>query len=478
MPYQLYVNGRWRDADAGGTRDVTNPATGEVIASCAYGDVPDALAAMEAAAAAFAHWKALTAYERADVLHKAAGLIRERTADVARVLTLENGKPLAESTGETAGCAGWLDWFAEEGKRVYGRMIPSQFGHKRHWVIHQPVGVVVAVNPWNFPINLMSRKLGAGLAAGCPVLCRPPSQAPLSSMLLFECLHDAGFPLGTVGLITGVADRIVPAMLEHPACRKLAFTGSSDVGKKLMRQAGERVTKLSLELGGHAPLIVFPDVDIPKAVEQTVVGKFRNAGQSCIAATRVYVHQDVFDEFKNAVVERTAAIVVGNGLDDGVEMGPLFDQRQLTRVEGFVADAVAKGAEVLTGGRRLTGGMYDAGVFFAPTVLTNITPEMRLTTEEVFGPILPLIPFEREEEVIAAANETQYGLAGYVLTRDFATAVRVSESLDCGVVGLNDTVPTVPQAPFGGWKESGIGREGGYEGIDAYMETKYISVGL
>jgi len=478
MPYQLYINGQWTDAAGGGTLDVMNPATGEPVASCAYGDVADATAAIEAASAAFADWRALTAYERADYLHKAAGLIRQRVADIARALTLENGKPLAESTGEAGGCAGWLDWFAEEGKRVYGRMIPSQFGHKRHWVLRQPVGVVVAVNAWNFPINLMSRKLGAALAAGCTVVCRPATQAPLSAMLIYECLHDAGFPPGSVGLVTGVADEIVPAMLAHPACRKLAFTGSTEVGRQLMVQAGQRITKLSLELGGHAPLIVFPDVHIPDAVEQTVIGKFRNAGQSCIAATRVYVHQDIFDAFTTALLERTAKIVVGNGLDDGVEMGPLFDAQQLARAGAFVDDAVAKGAEVLIGGRRLTGGAYDAGSFFAPTVLTKVTADMRLAREEVFAPILPLIPFEREDEVITAANDTEYGLAGYVLVRDFATAIRVCESLDCGVVGLNDTVPTVPQAPFGGWKESGIGREGGYEGIDAYMETKYISVGL
>jgi succinate-semialdehyde dehydrogenase/glutarate-semialdehyde dehydrogenase len=440
--------------------------------------VADALAAMDAAATAFPAWKSQTAYVRGGLLDKAADLIRERAKEISRVLTLENGKPFAESMAETIGCAMWLEWFAEEGKRVYGRMAPSHFPHKRHWVIHQPVGVVVAVNPWNFPINLMSRKLAAALAAGCTIVCRPASQTPLSTMLVYECLHDAGFPPGVVNLVTGSAGKVTTAMLEHPACRKLSFTGSTATGKQLMQQAGARITKLSLELGGHAPLLVFPDVDLPAAVEQTVIGKFRNAGQSCIAPTRIYVHQEIFEDFTDGVVERVKAMKVGDGLEEGVEMGPLFDASQLRSVSAFVADAVAKGAKVLTGGRRLTGDGYDQGYFYAPTVLINIHPTMRLTCEEVFGPILPLIPFRDEAEAIAAANNTEYGLAGYVLTRDFATALRVSEALEYGIIGLNDAVPTVPQAPFGGWKESGLNREGGYEGIHAYMETKYISVGM
>lgn len=478
MPYQLYINGEFRAAASGKVLPVTNPATGELVADSAYGDAVDALAAMDAAASAFPAWKAQTAYVRGGHMDKAAALIRQRADEIARVLTEENGKPFAESLGETIGCAMWFEWFAEEGKRAYGRMVPSHFGNKRHWVIQQPVGVVVAVNPWNFPINLMSRKLAGALAAGCTIVSRPASKTPLSSMLLFECLHDAGFPPGVVNLVTGSAGKVTRAMLEHPACRKLTFTGSTEVGKQLMQQAGARITKLSLELGGHAPLIVFPDVDLPTAVEQTVIGKFRNGGQSCIAPTRIYVHQDIFDNFAKAVTARVAAIKVGNGLTDGVEMGPLFDQNQLDGVVAFVEDAVAKGAKVHTGGKRLQGPDYDRGFFYAPTVLSNILPTMRLTCEEVFGPVLPLIPFSNEREVIAAANNTEYGLAAYVLTRDFSTAIRVSEALDYGVVGLNDAVPTVPQAPFGGWKESGINREGGYEGIQSYMETKYISVGI
>ena len=476
---------RWRstwtistDGANGKTLAIENPATGETVAHAAYGEVSDALDAMDAAATAFPAWKAATAYARGAHMDKAAALIRARADEIGRALTLENGKTLAEAVGETIGCAMWFEWFAEEGKRVYGRMIPSHFGHKRHWVIHQRVGVVVALNPWNFPINLMSRKLAGALAAGCTIVSRPASQTPLSSMLLFECLHEAGFPPGVVNLVTGSAGKVTTAMLEHPACRKLTFTGSTETGKGLMQQAGQRITKLSLELGGHAPLLVFDDVKLDEAVEQTVVAKFRNAGQSCIAPTRIYVQRGIFDAFAEKGTARVAAMKVGNGLDNSVEMGPLFDRNQLEGVVGFVDDAVAKGAKVLTGGKQLSGGEYDQGYYYAPTVLTNISPNMRLTCEEVFGPVLPLIPFDSEAEAVAAANNTEYGLAAYVLTRDISTALRVSEALEYGIIGLNDAVPTVPQAPFGGWKESGMNREGGYEGIHSYMEVKYISVGV
>ncbi|MEX1019613.1 MAG: NAD-dependent succinate-semialdehyde dehydrogenase [Litorilinea sp.] len=478
MPYQLYINGEWRDGAKGKTVAIENPATRETVVDAAYGEVSDAVDAMDAAAAAFPAWRSMTAYARGEKLDAAARLIRERADKIAEALTLENGKPLWEAMGETIGCAQWFEWFAEEGKRVYGRMVPSHFDSKRHWVIHQPVGVVVAINPWNFPINLMSRKLGGALAAGCTIVTRPATQTPLSTMLLFECLHDAGFPPGVVNLVTGSASQLTPAMMEHPAMRKLSFTGSTEVGKQLMEQAGARITKLSLELGGHAPLLVFPDVDLQKAAEQTVSGKFRNAGQSCIAPTRIYVHEDIFDDFADAIVAEVEKMKVGNGLDEGVIMGPLFDQSQLDNTIEFMDDAIAKGAKVLTGGKQLTGGEFDKGYYYSPTVIRDISPAMRLTCEEVFGPILPLIPFRSEAEAIAEANNTDYGLAAYVLTNDFGTAIRVSEALEFGVVGLNDAVPTVPQAPFGGWKESGIGREGGYEGIHAYMETKYISVGV
>lgn len=478
MPYQLYIDGQWCDARDGRMRPVVNPATGEPVAEFAYGDVADALAAMDAAERAFPGWKARTVYERTDLLRRAAALIRERTPAIARVLTRENGKPLSEATVETAGCADWLEWFAEEARHSYGRVVPTHHPKKRITVIQQPVGVVAAVTPWNFPVSLMCRKLAPALAVGCTIVCRPAGETPLSAMMIFECLHDAGFPAGTANLVTGDGRTTVAAMMNHRACRKLAFTGSTPVGRELMQQAGARLIRLSLELGGHAPMIVFPDVDIATAAEQAVVGKFRNAGQSCIAPTRFYVHQDIYEPFREAVVEQVRKLKVGNGLEDGVEVGPLLNETQFNRVKAFVDDAVARGAKVLTGGRRLTGPGYDGGWFLEPTVLDAITPAMRLTCEEVFGPVLPLIPFDKEPEVIAAANDTEYGLAAYVLTRDLATAARVGEALDYGIVGINDPVPTIPHAPFGGWKASGMGREGGTEGLQAYLETKFLSVGI
>ena len=477
MPYKLYIGGEWLDADNKKTIDIRNPATGEIVAAISFGAAEDVKKALESAESAFPDWKARTAYDRGKLLARTADIIRERENEIARVLTEENGKPISESLGETRGCAAWFNWFAEEGKRVYGRMIPSHYDHKRHWVIRQPVGVVAAIAPWNFPISLMCRKLAAALAAGCVVVSRPSSRTPLSTALLFECMHDAGFPPGSIGLIVGAASELTEVMLAHRAVRKIAFTGSTKVGKELMAKAGNRITKVSLELGGHAPLIVFPDVDLEQAIEKTVVGKFRNAGQSCIAPTRIFVHEDIFDEFAERAVERTARIIVGNGLDEKVEMGPLFDEGQLLNTEAFVTDAVKQGAEILLGGKRLVGKEYDKGNFFEPTVLKNIKGVMRLSCEEIFGPIMPLIPFSTEEEVIREANTTEYGLASYVLVKDISIAIRVVEALEFGIVGLNDTVPTVPQAPFGGWKESGIGREGGMEGIDAYLETKYVSIG-
>ena len=478
MPFQLYIDGHWRDAANGKTIDIPNPATGEVVGSQAYGGAPETREALDAAARSFPDWKARTAYERAALLTKAAGLMRQRAPEIARVLTAENGKPLSEALAETVGCAAWFEWFAEEGKRVYGRTVPSQFGHKQHWVMQQPVGVVAAIAPWNFPINLLCRKLGAALAAGCTLVSRPSSRTPLSTALIFECIHEAGFPPGVVNMVVGGASQMTDVLLSHPAVRKLAFTGSTAVGKQLMQQAGERITRISLELGGHAPLIVFPDVDVEEAAIETVAGKFRNGGQSCIAPTRIYVHENIMDEFTERVVDLTSKLRVGNGLDEGVDMGPLFDKAQIQNTEAFIADAVENGAKVLTGGNRLSGGAYDRGWFFTPTVLSDISDAMRLTCEEVFGPILPLISFATEDEVIRKANNTDYGLAAYVLVRDISRALRVVEALEYGIVGLNDTVPTVPQAPFGGWKESGMGREGGIEGIQAYLETKYVSVGL
>lgn len=477
-PCQLFVNGKWRPAQSGDTKDIRNPATGDVVGAIAWGSAEDAREAMDSAAAALPLWRSRTSHERAEALYKTATLIRQRASVIARTVTEENGKPLSEAMAEVVGCAGWFEWCAEEGKRAYGRLVPTHHPGKRLWVLRQPVGVVAAITPWNFPVNLLCRKLAAALAAGCTIVARPASQTPLSAMQIVACLDEAGLPPGTVSLVTGPAEAVTNVFFEHPACRKVAFTGSTEVGKQLIQRAGRQVTKLSLELGGHAPLIVFPDVDLATAVEQTVAGKFRNAGQSCIAPTRIYVHRDIYEPFLSGVVERTKKIVVGNGLDPQVQMGPLFSEAQLKQTEAFIADATSKGAKVATGGKRLVGAAFDRGFFFSPTVLDGISPTMRLVTEEIFGPILPVIPFSKEDEVVAAANRTPYGLAAYVLVRDMATTLRVSESLEYGVVGVNETSPTVPHAPFGGWKESGIGREGGSEGLDAYLETKFVTVGI
>ncbi len=477
MAYRLYIDGIWRDAVGGGTRQVLNPATSEPVGEFAFGGVADALTAMDAAERAFPLWKAVTAHDRAAVLKRAADLIRERCAEIARLVTRENGKPLPESEAETLGCAGWFEWFAEEAKRNYGRHVPTHSAGKRIWTIQQPVGVVVAVTPWNFPVNLMCRKLAAALAAGCTAVCRAASETPLSAMTLFECLHEAGIPRGAANLITGDGASTTEAMMNHRACRKLSFTGSTAVGKRLMAQAAPRLIRLSLELGGHAPLIVFPDVDVTAAAEQTVLGKFRNAGQSCISPSRIYVHRSIYARFREAVAERTRTLRVGDGLDPGVEMGPLLNEARFESTAAFLKDAVEKGATTVAGGRRLSGGLYDRGFFFEPTVLENVPTSARLTCEEIFGPILPLFPFDTEEEAVALANDTNYGLAAYVLTRELGTAIRVSEAREFGIVGVNDTVPAVPYAPFGGWKESGMGREGGSEGLQAYLETKFISLG-
>jgi succinate-semialdehyde dehydrogenase/glutarate-semialdehyde dehydrogenase len=478
MPYQLYINGQWRDASKGALGNVHNPATGELVSQYAFGNVADAVEAMDAAETAFETWKTKTVYERAAVLVKAASNIRQRTVEIARMVTLETGKPLGESEAETVGCAQWFEWFAEEAKRNDGRIIPTHTTGKRLHVLRQPVGVVVAVTPWNFPINLMCRKIAPALAVGCTMVCRPASETPLCAMLVFECLHDAGAPAGVINLVTGPSAEIVAAMLRHRACRKLAFTGSTPVGKKLMAIASEKVIRLSLELGGHAPMIVFPDVDVAWAAEQAVTGKFRNAGQSCIAPTRFYVHRSIYDRFRDEVVKRTAALRVGDGLEPGVQVGPMINQKQLKSVMSFIEDAIAKGANVLTGGKHLTEGAFEKGYFVQPTVLDNIKPEMRLTCEEVFGPVMPLFPFDDEKDVITAANNTEFGLAAYVMSRDIGVITRVTEALEYGIVAVNDSVPTVPHAEFGGWKESGMNREGGHQGLDAYLETKYISMGI
>jgi succinate-semialdehyde dehydrogenase/glutarate-semialdehyde dehydrogenase len=473
---QMYINGRWTGAKRGEVLEVLNPATEEVLQAVPYGTREDVHEAVEAAGEAFKTWSKTTAYERAAILKKVADLVRQRTEDMALQLTREQGKTLVESRGEMAQSAANFEWMAEQCKRSYGEIIPQSLPNKRHWTLQHPVGPVATIAPWNFPVLLQARKIAPALAAGCTVVARPASGTPLSTMLLFQCLEDAGVPAGVANLVLSPPKEFTPEIMENPIIRKISFTGSTEVGKELMRQAAAQMKRLSLELGGHAPVVIFPDADPVQAAKVTALGKFRNNGQVCIAPTRIYVHQQIREAFTEAAVEATRKLKIGPGWEEGTDIGPLFEKRSLENTIGFIDDARAKGARVLTGGRRPEG--FERGYWWEPTVLTDIQPEMRLTCEETFGPIMPIMGFSDLEEVIRQANHPQYGLAAYVLTKDLNTAIRMAEGLEYGIIGINDTVPATAQAPFGGMKESGLGREGSHEGLEAYLETKYISIGL
>jgi succinate-semialdehyde dehydrogenase/glutarate-semialdehyde dehydrogenase len=472
----MYVNGEWCDADDGRTLGVVNPATEDVLAEVAYGGRAETRRALEAAQAAMPGWMKATAWDRAKVLKKTAELMRERCDAIARTLTMEQGKPLAESRAEILHSADTFEWFAEEGKRVYGQVIPNSQPGKRHVTIKHPVGVVAAISPWNFPITLQSRKVAPALAAGCTVVSRPASQTPLSLVQVFQCLIDAGLPPGVANLVIGPAQEMADEFLENPICRKISFTGSTEVGKQLMRGCADQLKRVSLELGGHAPFIVFPDADPEAGAKVAVTGKFRNNGQVCIAPSRFFVHKDVEKKFTEAAVETARALKLGNGLEPGIEIGPMFEKRAMDQTISLVDDARRHGAKLLTGGRR--SDRFDRGYFFEPTVLSNISGDMRLMTEEPFAPIMPVLDFSKLDDVIRAANNTRYGLAAYVFTNDLSVAWKLAEGLESGIIGINDPVPATPQCPFGGMKESGLGRELAHEGIEAYLETKYVSMKL
>ena len=475
-PRQMYIDGRWCDGDEGKTLAVLNPADESTIAEVAHGGRAEAERAIEAAARALPAWRALSAYDRAKVLKKTAELIRERADTIARALTREQGKPLPEAKGEVLHTADTFEWFAEEGKRAYGRIIPPSNVAKRHYAIKHPVGVVGTITPWNFPAALPSRKIAPALAAGCTVVSRPADQTPLTMLLIFECLAEAGLPAGVANLVMGEARPIADAFFASPAVRKISFTGSTAVGKELIRRSADGVKRLSLELGGHAPLIVFPDADVAQVAQAAVLGKFRNNGQVCIAPSRFYIHEDISKEFTEAAVELTKKLRMGNGLDEGVQVGPMFEARALEKTSSLVEDARGRGAKILTGGGRST--RFEKGYFFEPTVIREVNGAMRIMTEEPFAPVMPLLDFKKLDDVIAAANDTPYGLAAYVFTNDLTVATRMAEGLEAGIIGINDPIPATPQCPFGGMKESGLGRELGMEGLDAYMETKYVSIGL
>jgi len=403
----------------------------------------------------------------------------ERADELAWLMTTEQGKPLRTARIEVQYAADFLIWFAEEAKRVYGQTIPSARADQRFMVMHQAVGVVGAVTPWNYPISMLTRKIGPALAAGCTVVLKPAKQTPLCAVEVFRILHDVGIPAGVVNLVTAAQARIVgDEFLSNPAVRKLTFTGSTEIGKQLAQGAAGQIKRVSLELGGHAPFIVFPDADPAHAARGASLVKFLNTGQACICPNRIFVHRSIAEPFLSVLAERVGRLKAGNGVQDGVTIGPLIDEGALAKMDEHVSDAVGKGATLVCGGERLTGEQYDAGTFFAPTVLTDVTPEMLIYREETFGPIAPVIVFDDEDEVIRMANDTDYGLAAYLYTKDISRAIRVSEALRFAIVGVNDINPTSAAAPFGGMKESGLGREGGQEGIVEYLETKLVGISV
>jgi succinate-semialdehyde dehydrogenase/glutarate-semialdehyde dehydrogenase len=476
MRYQLYIDGQWVDAHNHSTWRVVDPATEQVVQEVPFGDSYDAEAAIAAAAAAQPRWAAMTAYERGAILRRTADLISSRLDELAPIMTRECGKPLAEARGEWTACADLFDWFAEEGKRAYGRTIPSRRAQKRLLALPMPVGVVATITAWNFPAYLPARKWSAALAAGCTVVGRPSELTPLSAMALVNLLEEAGLPPGVLNLVNGQPAAVGELFLRSPAVDKLTFTGSQRVGKLLMRGAADGIKRLSLELGGSAPVLVFPDVDVEAAARLAVAAKFRNNGQVCISPSRFYLHSAIAGDFIEASAELAEKLVVGPGLDPQVTTGPLISAAARERIEGFVADAVTQGARVIAGGRR--PARLEQGFFYEPTLLAHLTPQMRALHEEVFGPIMLLSEFDTLDHALALANATPYGLAGYLLTRDLGNAIRGYEGLRFGIVGVNDLTPATAEGPFGGVKQSGFGREGAQEGLHEFLETKFVSMTL
>jgi succinate-semialdehyde dehydrogenase/glutarate-semialdehyde dehydrogenase len=470
---QCFVNGAWLDAPGGASLPVHNPATGALLGTVPAFDAASTERAVAAAHAAFPAWAAKTAKERSVILRRWHDLILQNVADLATLMTAEQGKPLAESKGEIAYAASFVEWFAEEAKRVYGDVIPGHQPDKRILVLRQPVGVVAAITPWNFPAAMITRKLAPALAAGCTVVCKPATQTPYSALALAELAARAGIPAGVVNIVTGPAREIGGVLTGDARVRKLSFTGSTEIGKLLMAQCSKTMKKVSLELGGNAPFIVFDDADLDAAVAGAIASKYRNTGQTCVCANRLLVQKGVYDAFAAKLIAAVRKLRVGDGLAGETEQGPLIDATALKKVEEHIADATAKGAKVALGGKRHALG----GTFFEPTVLTDVTPAMAVAREETFGPVAPLFRFDTEQTAIAMANDTEFGLAAYLYTRDLARSWRVSEALEYGIVGLNTGIISTEVAPFGGVKESGTGREGSKYGLLDYTEIKYVCVG-
>jgi succinate-semialdehyde dehydrogenase/glutarate-semialdehyde dehydrogenase len=471
---QGYIDGKWADADSGKTLPVDNPATGEILGTVPNMGAAETRRAIEAANAAFPAWRAKTAKERAIILRRWFDLLMANQEDLARLMTAEQGKPLAESRGEISYAASFIEWFAEEAKRVYGDTIPPHQSDKRIVVIKEPIGVCAAITPWNFPAAMITRKAGPALAAGCTMVLKPATQTPYSALALAELAERAGVPKGVFSVVTGSATAIGGEITSSPLVRKLSFTGSTEIGKLLMEQCARTVKKTSMELGGNAPFIVFEDADLDAAVEGALLSKYRNAGQTCVCANRLLVQESVYDAFAAKLAERVKAMKVGNGMDAGVVQGPLIDAKAIAKVEEHVSDALAKGAKLLAGGKRHALG----GFFYEPTVLANVNTSMKVTKEETFGPVAPLFRFKDEAEAIKMANDTEFGLAAYFYGRDIGRIWRVGEALEYGIVGINTGIISTEVAPFGGVKESGLGREGSKYGIDDYLVIKYLCMGL
>ena len=470
---QAYLDGRWCDADDGATAEVRNPATNQVLGTVPFMGHAETRRAIQAAKGAWAGWRSRPAAERSALLRRWHGLMLANVDDLATLMTLEQGKPLAEAKGEIAYAAGFIEWFAEEAKRVYGDTIPSPWNDRRIVVVKEPIGVCAAITPWNFPAAMITRKLGPALAAGCPLVVKPAQATPFSALALAVLAERAGIPAGVFSVLTGSSREIGAEMTSNPDVRKLTFTGSTEVGRALMRQSADTIKKLSLELGGNAPFIVFEDADLDAAVEGAIASKYRNTGQTCVCVNRIYVQAGVYDAFAVKLVKAVEALKVGNGLEPGVQQGPLIDQGAVTKVEEHIADALAKGAKVLTGGKRHALG----GSFFEPTVLAHVPADAQVAREETFGPLAPLFRFEHEEEVLRLANDTEVGLASYFYSRDVGRVWRVAEGLETGMVGINTGMISTEVAPFGGVKQSGLGREGSRYGIEEFLEVKYLCFG-
>ncbi|OFW10885.1 MAG: succinate-semialdehyde dehydrogenase (NADP(+)) [Acidobacteria bacterium RIFCSPLOWO2_02_FULL_67_36] len=470
---QCYIDGKWVDADDKRTIAVRNPADGQQIGTVPNLGAVETRRAIEAANAAWPAWRVRTAKERAAILRRWFDLMMANQEDLAVLMTTEQGKPLTESRGEIAYGASFVEWFAEEGKRIYGDTIPPHQSDRRIVVIKQPIGVCAAVTPWNFPNAMITRKAGPALAAGCTMIVKPASSTPYSALALCELGERAGIPRGVLNVVTGASGPIGGELTTNPIVRKFTFTGSTEVGKQLMAQCAGTVKKVSLELGGNAPFIVFDDADLEAALDGAMASKFRNMGQTCVCANRIFVQEGVYDEFARKLGARVAAMKVGDGLEDGVVQGPLIDMAAVEKVEEHIADAVGKGARIVTGGKRHAKG----GTFFEPTVLVDVTARMKLAHEETFGPVAPLFRFRTEQELIDLANDTEYGLASYFYSRDIGRIWRVAEALEYGIVGINVGVISTEIAPFGGVKESGIGREGSKYGIEEFLEIKYVCIG-